>query len=59
MQANTMTSGRLAVRLAIYFACVIGLFLFIVTLTPWATLVPIGGHDLDLPANIYIIDGPY
>ena len=51
MQANTMTSGRLAMRLAIYFACVIGLFIFIVTLTPWATFVPVGGHDLDLPGT--------
>lgn len=51
MQANTMTSGRLAARLAIYFACVIGLFIFIVALTPWATFVPVGGHDLDLPGT--------
>ncbi len=51
MQANTMTSGRLALRLAIYFAGVIGLMLSIVTLTPWAQFLPLGGHDLDLPGT--------
>ena len=51
MPVNSMTPGHLAVRFAIYFACVIGLFIFIVTLTPWATFLPVGGHDLDLPGT--------
>ena len=51
MQVNSMTAGRLAVWLAIYFAGVIGLFIFIVTSTPWVTFVPIGGNDLDLPGS--------
>ena len=41
----------MAARLAIYFACVIGLMLSIVTLTPWAQFLPLGGHDLDLPGT--------
>ncbi len=51
MQINAITPRAMAARLAMYFACVIGLFIFIVTLTPWAMFVHVGGHDLDLPGT--------
>ena len=51
MEANPMTPRRLAMRLLVYFACVIGLFAFVATFTPWAPFMPIGGHDLDLPGT--------
>ena len=38
-------------RLAVYFAVVTGLLVFIVTSTPWVSLIPLGGHDLDLPGT--------
>lgn len=51
MQIDSITPRAMAARLAIYFACVIGLMLSIVTLTPWAQFLPLGGHDLDLPGT--------
>jgi hypothetical protein len=48
---NQITPSALAVRLAVYFACVIGLQLSILTFTPWAQFLPIGGHELDLPGS--------
>ena len=51
MQINPITPSALAVRLAIYFGCVIGVFFSIASFTPWAPFLPIGGHDLELPGT--------
>ena len=51
MNSNSRTPSALALRLAIYFGCVIGLFVAIATFAPWAPFLPVGGHDLDLPGT--------
>lgn len=51
MQSDSLTPQRLATRLLIYFACLIGSLAAIVTLTPWAPFLPVGGHELDLPGT--------
>ncbi|MGI9258608.1 MAG: hypothetical protein ACR2QQ_07220 [Gammaproteobacteria bacterium] len=51
MKANPISPGALSIRLVVYFCCLIGLFYSIVTFTPWAPYLPVGGHDLDLPGT--------
>lgn len=51
MQSSLITPSAMALRLAIYFSCVIGLIYSIAAFTPWAPFLPIGGHDLDLPGT--------
>ena len=52
MQTSPLTPGILGARLVIYFGCVIGLFYAIVTFTPWASYLPIGGYNLALPGTV-------
>jgi len=52
VEASALTPARLAVRLSIYFSCLIGGLLAVVTYTSWgATILPLGGYDLDLPGT--------
>ncbi len=47
-----MTPGRLAVRLVVYFACTIGLFLSLLFYAPWAEdILPVGGTEIDVPGT--------
>ena len=50
MDPSTMTPGRMAVRLVVYFACTIGLFASVLLFVPsGADILPIGGHEIDVP----------
>ena len=52
MDVGTMTPGRLAAALVVYFACAIGLFGSLLTFAPWGSdLLPFGGNDLDVPGT--------
>ena len=52
MDVSTMTPGRLAVRLAVYFVCTLGLFASLLLFAPWtADFLPIGGNDVDVPGT--------
>lgn len=51
MQAKATTPARLAVRLAVYFACVIGTLAIVAELTDWSPMLPIGGHDVNVPGT--------
>ncbi len=52
MDVGSMTPGRLAARLVVYFACAIGLFGSLLIFAPWgADLLPFGGNELDVPGT--------
>jgi hypothetical protein len=52
VDVTTMTPGRLAARLVVYFACALGLFASLLVFAPWgADLLPFGGNELDVPGT--------
>lgn len=52
MNRNPLTPARLAMRLIYYFAGLIGVFVVLMSFTSWGpTIIPLGGHDLDLPGT--------
>jgi hypothetical protein len=51
--ALAITPGRLAIRLTIYFACLIGGLALLMSYTEWGpAILPLGGYDLDLPGSV-------
>ena len=52
MDPSTMTPGRMAVRLVVYFACTIGLFSSVLVFVPWGPdVLPFGGTEVDVPGS--------
>ncbi len=58
MDASTMTPGRMAARLVVYFVCVLGLFATLLFFVPWGSdVLPIGGNEIDVPGSAEAIFG--
>ncbi len=52
MDPSTMTPGRMAVRLVVYFACTIGRFASVLVFVPWGPdVLPFGGTEVDVPGS--------
>ncbi len=63
MDANAVTPGQLAVRLVVYFVCVLGVFATLLIFVPWGTdILPVGGNEIDVPGSaeaiLELIDNP-
>ncbi len=63
MGANAVTPGQVAVRLVVYFVCVLGVFATLLIFVPWGTdILPVGGNEIDVPGSaeaiLELIDAP-
>ena len=52
MDVSTMTPGRMAARLVVYFIFILGVFATLLFFVPWGTdVLPVGGNEIDVPGS--------
>ena len=52
MDVSTMTPGRMAARLVVYFIFILGVFATLLFFVPWGTdVLPVGGNEIDGPGS--------